>query len=385
MTNDWKLIFVFISLNLLLTFNCWAGGKPKNTPLVLMGTLIDGTGADPIPDAVLVIKGRHIAASGPRTKIKIPQNAAVIKLPNATILPGFINTHVHGRFVRKLLETWAQEGVTTVRDLGAPGDIPYFTLRNKFCTDLKCARVVMAGPIVAVPNAEFGKYSISVTSPADARQRITKLIDDGADVIKVGISAPFRPAFSAEEAAAIVETAHKRGKPVAAHIISTTGLHLALDAGVDEIHHLMSTGKKSDRILKRIIEAGIYWIPTLEAVPPKFRDKGIEAFKRYVKMGGKVAMGNDSGSLPGVDVGMPIKELLLMQECGMTPMEIIVASTRSAARVCRLEKELGTLEKGKVADVLVAKGNPLENLEVLKNARIVIHEGVVIRKPEILK
>lgn len=381
MTYNWKLIFVFILLTLLLSLNCWANAQTKETPLVLMGTLIDGTGANPVPDAVLMIQGKHIVAVGPRTSTKIPGNARVIKLPDAVILPGFINTHVHGRFVRELLETWAHEGVTTVRDLGVPNDIPYFSLRAKYRTDLKCTRVLMAGPIIAVPGAEFGKFSISVTSPTDARQKITDLIDGGADVIKLGISAPFRPAFSPEEAAAIVETAHKRNKPVAAHLISTIGLRIALDAGVDDISHLMSTGKKTDLILKRIIDAGIYWIPTLEAIPPKYREKGIDAFKQYVKMGGKVAMGNDSGSLPKVEVGMPIKELLLMRECGMTPMEIIVASTQSAARVCRLEKELGTLEKGKVADVLVIKGNPLEDLNALKNAQMVIHEGTIIRNP----
>ncbi|MCP5107365.1 MAG: amidohydrolase family protein [bacterium] len=364
-----------------MTVNCWAEGKTQTAPLVLIGTLIDGTGADPLPDAVVVIEGKRITAVGPRAKIKIPRNAVVMKPADAVILPGFINTHVHGRFVQKLLETWAYEGVTTVRDLGVPSDIPYLSLRAKFRTDPKCTRVLMSGPILAVRGAEFGKYSVSVTSPSDARQRVNKLIDDGADVIKMGISAPFRPAFSPGEAAAIVETAHKRGKPVAAHLISTAGLRLALGAGVDDIHHLMSTGKKSDRLLKKIIDAGIYWVPTLEAVPPKYREKGIGAFKRYVKMGGKVAMGNDSGSLPKVEVGMPIKELLLMQECGMTAMEVIVASTRSAARVCRLEKELGTLEKGKTADILVVKGNPLDDLKALKNAQIVIHEGTIIRKP----
>lgn len=381
MTYGWKFIFAFILFSLLLSFNCRTNTQVEDTPLVLMGTLIDGTGADPVPDAVLVIKGKHIAAAGPREKIKIPGNARVVNLPDAVILPGFINTHVHGRLVRELLETWAHEGVTTVRDLGVPNDIPYFSLRAKFRKDPKCTRVLMAGPIIAVPGAEFGKYSISVTSPADAREKVTNLIDGGADVIKLGISAPFRPTFSPETAAAIVETAHKRGKAAAAHLISTTGLRLALDAGADDIHHLMSTGKKSNAILKRIIDAGIYWVPTLEATPPKYREKGIDAFKRYVKMGGKVAMGNDSGSLPEVEVGMPIKELLLMRECGMTPMEVIVASTLSAARVCRLEKELGTLEKGKVADVLVIKGNPLDDLNALKNTQLVIHDGVVIRNP----
>jgi hypothetical protein len=155
---------------------------------------------------------------------------------------------------------------------------------------------------------------------------------------------------------------------------------IALDAGVDDINHLASFGKKSDALIRRIVKSGVYWIPTIEPIPPSHRERGIDAFRRFIKAGGKVALGNDSGSLPDVQVGMPIKEIQLMHDAGMTPMEIIAAATRHAALVCNLEDQPGTLQPGKLADVLVVEGNPLEDLQTLTNIRLVIHEGVIIRK-----
>jgi imidazolonepropionase-like amidohydrolase len=349
-------------------------------PLVLTGILIDGTGAEPVLDAAVVIKGKRIAAVGPRKEIEIPGNAQIISFPGVTLLPGFINTHVHSKYNESLLETWAREGVTTVRDLAAAADLPWFTLRDKLRTNPKYARVVAAGPVFTVAEGFIKEVSLIVTSPEDAQKKVNQLVDDGADVIKIGLNCPLNPVLSREELAAVVKTAHQRGIPVAAHVISAHGLRIALDAGVDDINHLASFGKKSDVLIQRIVKSGVYWIPTIEPIPPSHREKGIDAFRRFIKAGGKVALGNDSGSLPGVQVGMPIKEIQLMHEVGMTPMQIIAAATRHAALVCNLQDELGTLQPGKLADVLVVEGNPLEDLQTLTNVRLVIHEGVIIRK-----
>ena len=98
----------------------------EELPLALVGTLIDGTGAGPVPDAALVIRDGRIVAVGRRDEVAIPADARRIDLPQATILPGFINTHVHNAYVRHTLRTWAQAGVTTVRDVGAPVGGPHF-------------------------------------------------------------------------------------------------------------------------------------------------------------------------------------------------------------------------------------------------------------------
>ena len=360
-------------------------------PIAVTGTLIDGMGAGPIPDAVVIIKDGFIAAAGPRKEIRIPENARVFQFPKGTLLPGFINAHVHSKYDEKQLQTWAREGVTTVRDLGEAVDVPWFTLRDKLRADPKNARIVAAGPIFTVPDGFVKEVSLIVSSPEDAQEKVNKLIDAGADVIKIGLNSPINPELSPDLVKAIVKAAHERGKPVAAHVISAHGMGVAVEGGVDDISHLAPIGDKSEALIRQTKEAGIYWIPTLEPSlgPPgkpapkekaPARVKAEASFKYFLSLGGLVALGNDSGSMPGVHVGMPIKEILFMQEVGMTPMQIIEAATRHAARVCRLEKELGTLQSGKRADLLVVEGNPLEDLNALTKTRLVIHDGVVIRE-----
>jgi imidazolonepropionase-like amidohydrolase len=341
------------------------------------GTLIDGTGAAPVPEAALVIVGRCIAAVGPRDQVPLPADAQVIELGGATLLPGLINAHVHNAYLERNLRIWAQAGVTTVRDLGAPLGYPYFSKRDQLAAEPRNARVVSAGPLVTVPDGypivpnRFS--SLAVTSPEDARQQIAQLADAGADVIKITFSSGL-PTLSPQEAAAIVETAHEHGIPVSAHATNPHELKCALDAGVDDIAH-MSVARVQDGTLRRMVQAGVAWVPTLKAL----RVSGADNLGRFIEAGGQVALGTDAGYLAGLEIGLPLDEMLLMQEAGMTPMQILVSATRNAAHVCRLEHELGTLEPGKLADVLVVEGNPLEDLRVLRHVRLVIHGGVIIR------
>ncbi len=348
--------------------------------LALLGTLIDGTGADPLPDAALVIQGDRIVAVGPRTQVIIPPDAQVIQLPQATILPGFINTHVHNAYAAYNLRLWAQAGVTTVRDVGERLGQPYFSTRDRLNTNPRNARLIAAGPLVTVPGGYpiAGNHfaSLTVTSPEDAREKIGKLIDDGAEVIKITLTSGHAPSLSPEEAAAIVETAHGRGIPVTAHATTAQDLVRALDAGVDDVAH-MAVDRVSDQIIRRMVDAGVSWVPTFEPL----ENQGQGNLRRFIQAGGRVALGNDSGYLPGIEMGMPLREIQAMHDAGMTPMQIIVAATRDAAYVCRRAATLGTLEVGKYADVLVVEGDPLRNLRALKGVRLVIHSGVIIREP----
>jgi imidazolonepropionase-like amidohydrolase len=354
----------------------WA--MPEGSPLVLIGTLVDGTGAEPLPDAAVVIREDRIVAVGLRSDLTIPPQAEVINLRNATILPSFINTHVHNAYQGRNLSIWAREGVTTVRDLGERFEFPYFTTRDRLCTDLRRAWLIAAGPLVTVPGgypiAGNNFASLTVTSPEDARQKIDQLIDDGADVIKITLTSGGAPSLSAEEAAAIVETAHQRGIPVSAHATQSENVGRALDAGVDDIAHI-ATDRVPDAVLQRMVAADVSWVPTLEAMEGRGRDN----LRRFVEAGGRVALGNDAGYLQGLEIGMPMREIEWMQKAGMTPMQIIVAATRNAAYVCNREGTLGTLEAGKFADVLVVDGDPLRDLEALANVRLVIHRGEIIR------
>jgi imidazolonepropionase-like amidohydrolase len=175
---------------------------------------------------------------------------------------------------------------------------------------------------------------------------------------------------------AIAETAHRRGIPVTAHITLRRYLQVALDAGVDDCAHSIFD-PLPDSMIRQMLGSGMALVPTLMAQGKN--GYSVENLLRFVDAGGKVAMGNDGGYIAGLEIGMPIMELEAMQEAGMTPMQIIVAATKNAAEVCRLDKALGTIEFDKQADILVVRGNPLENLRALLDVERVIHAGTVIR------
>ncbi len=363
----------------------------SGTLALINGTLIDGTGADPVFDAALVIQNGRIAAVGARSDVEIPDDANIVDVKGGTILPGFINAHVHRGYSTYNLKAWAQTGVTTVRDLGGNPQEPLFSMRDSLLQENQYARLVAAGPIVTVPNGyptvPFGSISIlTVTSPEDARQKTENLLDDGADIVKVAVETgqifyTEIPTLSPEDLAAIVEVAHQRGTVVSAHVTSSRDLGPALDGGVDDIAHMVVTYLPDD-LIERMVENGVYWVPTLElwkGVDHELGNQAVENLGRFVNAGGKVALGTDyAGYTMSFDLGMPIHEIEWMLEAGMTPMQIIVAGTRNAAHVCNMENELGTVEVGKIADVLVVGGDPLDDIHALTNIWTVIHNGEVI-------
>ena len=377
------------------------------TPLSLVlvnGTVIDGTGTEPVHDAILVIRDGRIAAVGLASDVTIPTDAQVIDLQDATILPGFINAHVHQSLSPTNLAAWAQAGVTTVRDLAAPIGLPdldwdewvqgitehrdlpspmMFVYRDATRGQPHYARLVAAGPIVTVPGGypipNWGpEIALTVNSPEDARRKVSALLDAGADVVKIAIQTG-TPQLSQEEVAAIAATAHERGTIVTAHVGGAFNLEVAVAGGIDDAAHMAVT-PLSDELIAQMIADDVYIVPTLSVLEAYFRlGSSVENLRRFVATGGKVALGDDYGN-PGIELGMPVREMELMQEAGMTPMQVIVAATKHGAHVCNLEQELGTLEVGKIADVLVVDGDPLQDIHVMTNVRLVIRDGIIIHR-----
>jgi len=365
--------------------------EQQPTTLALVnGTLIDGTGAAPVPDAVVLLRAGRIVAVGPRAAVAIPADAQVIDAQRGTILPGFINAHVHGSYNEQTLAAWAQGGVTTVRDLATSPLSSVFKFRDQVNTQPQYARLVAAGPMVTVPGgypiAYWGMSALTVTSPQEARQKVTQLLDDGADVVKIALESGAifgqkMAMLSPEEAAAIVQVAHARGTLVSAHVSVSPDLARALDAGVDDIAHMVVDELPAE-LIQRLVQADTYWVPTLELwMGVGLRGRVVDNLRRFVAAGGKVALGTDYQGAPNVrfDLGMPLHEIEFMQQAGMTPMQIIVAGTKNAAHVCNRGRDLGTIEVGKIADVLVVAGDPLQDIQALANVGWVIHNGVVIR------
>ncbi|MFN2145052.1 MAG: hypothetical protein ACK2T7_06845, partial [Anaerolineales bacterium] len=234
-----------ISLNIAVTAEFKPSSTPETTlipsatglsaaeyPIVLIGTVIDGTGAEPLPDSVIIIEGDQIVAVGSIGEVEIPADAYVFDLPETTILPGFINAHVHNAYDSALLTRWAQEGVTMVRDLGAKYPFIRFPVRDKNNQNPEYSTVIAAGPLVTVPKgypiAGPRFLSMTVTSEDQARRKITELIEQGADVIKIVIQEDADiPTLPFNRAVAIVETAHQYGIPVSAHITTVNDLRFA--------------------------------------------------------------------------------------------------------------------------------------------------------------
>ncbi|MCL6591112.1 MAG: amidohydrolase family protein [Firmicutes bacterium] len=379
-----RLFFLLgISVLGLSSVTGFSQSKPQAGPLALInGTLIDGTGAAPILHAALVIENGKVLAAGKMEQITIPKDAKVINVKNNTIMPGFFNAHVHGAFNAERLKEWAQAGVTSVRDMSANiGSVNEIKNLRKNLDRPDCARLYTTGPIITTVGGYGG---LPVASPEDGRKKTLMLINAGVDAIKISLEDGYAgasglPKLSQDELRAIISTAHKLGKRVTVHITQARYLKQAVAAGVDEIAHI-AYDPVPDEVLQTMARKNIYLIPTFTI----FRhynapiENCIANLQKFIKAGGRVALGNDTGGFEGYEPGMPMYEIECMQKAGMTPMEIIVAATRNGAYVCNQADTLGTLKAGMTADLWVAQGNPLEDLNVFSKALLVIKGGKIV-------
>lgn len=350
------------------------------------GVIIDGTGAAPIQDGVLVVTGRIITAVGPGGHLAFPAGTEVIDVGGATILPGIINTHVHDAFDESRLRRWAWNGVTTVRDEGMRRGRTIealLAIRDSARSKPECARLVTAGLMMTVPGGYGG---LEVTSAADARQKVLDQLDRGVDMIKLAQEDGYAgtsglPKLTGEEMSAIITAAHERKRRVSGHITQSEYWEIVAAAGVDDVAHV-AYDAVPDAVLDMMASKKIVLVPTFTI----FRNYNapvsvcIDNVRRHVNNGGAVALGNDFNGGPGsFEEGIPFYELTCMRQAGMSTMAVLVACTRTAAQVCQVDSILGTLEAGKRADVIVVRGDPLADLGVLSDVRLVIHEGHTIR------
>ena len=349
------------------------------------GTLVDGTGGPAIADAVVLVAGNRILAVGSADQIRVPDGVRTIDLAGSTILPGFVNAHVHRGFSDANLRAWAAGGVTTVRDEStSPGQVA--GLRELLAGangDPRLARLVSAGSMLAVPG---GYGDLTVGSTEAALEAVDREIDQGAGAVKVALEDGYDgqhdlPKPSAEFLRAVVERAHSRGVPVSGHVTQAAYVPALLEAGIDDIAHV-PYDPIPDAVLREMAEKNVYLVPTFTV----FRNYGadvdgcMENVRRFHELGGKIALGNDYGGGPGeFEQGIPMYEVEMLSRAGLTPAEVVEASTRNGARVLRLDDEIGTIEPGKAADIVVVGGDALADLQALRNVRVVIHAGAVIR------
>ena len=414
-------------LSIVLALITLAGCGPdsirvRDDALVVMnGTVIDGTGNPPVVDGVVVVHGDRIVAVGEVAAFQIPPNARVVDAGGGTILPGVINAHTHSTHDPEVRRAFLIDGVTTVCNLGTTLErLPMF--EDASTPEGPAARGYWAGPIITAPGGYPGpvygsQFSYEVESPEAARAAVTDLLDRGASVIKIALAPgdprnPW-PVLDLARVQAIVEEAHARGALVRAHVFEPYLVEdIVLPAGVDVIEHdplpILTPDEESrvldsddprtllfdvlapefERLQQRMVDRGTVMVPTLDgAVGTLFNkldrspveqvvvDLHVEAAHRFHALGGILALGNDFGGVPNVEQGMPLVEMKLLLAAGLTPMEVIEASTRHAAFACGQKERLGTLEAGKLADIIIVDGDPLTDLAAMGRVIAVIKGG----------
>lgn len=370
--------------------------------LVLVGaTLIDGGGGPPLKDAVVVVRGNRIVAVGQRSQFALPAGTPTRDLRGMTILPGLIDAHVHiNTLTDQALKLWPLAGVTTVRDLAGPHK-GMVQRRNALAAtkDMRYPRLLVAGPFITVagghpiPRNGLSDEVLIVQGPADARQKVNMLLDDGVDLIKIVVSGRTDVKWnelSNEEIRAITEAAHARGARVTAHVDRSAALQRAIENGIDDAAH-MPRDSMSDKLIAFMVARNVMLVPTIDVYESLAEERKLgddwrrftlpimqDNLRRFVAAGGQLALGDDFGGNPGVAQGLPLAEIEHWRGAGLTPMQIIVAATRGSAVVSGLGSQLGLVQVGMIADLLVVRGDPLTDLRALTKVALVVHNGVVV-------
>jgi imidazolonepropionase-like amidohydrolase len=282
------------------------------------------------------------------------------------------------------MKTWLNEGVTTVRDMAIPSQERWLMKQIVNSKPLfYFPRMIYASPIFNIPTGvPHGPYGVIVSSVENARARTRSEINNGADLIKVYLDERDNyESMPLEYLEAIVETAHSKNTRVAVHAQERHLYERAIDGGADEIVHPMIYEMTPDSLIERIIKDDIGVISTLEIYKnPPMRQQAMRNIYKLHQKGVRVALGSDYELRWSMELGMPITELELLNQAGLTTMEAIVTATKNAAYSCELGDSLGTIEEGKIADVILVEGNPLDNLQLLKNnLKVVIHNGKIVK------
>lgn len=349
---------------------------------MLGATVLAGEDLVMHPDSALVIEGTRIAHIGPASDIQVPTSGDVVDARGLTLIPGFVDAHVHIGFHPPARVVAG--GVTTVRDLGWPRDEISDLVDESSRPGFTGPSIVSVGPILTAPG---GYPTHAAWAPpgtglevrgADAAARaVDSLVEWGAVAIKIALNPPVGPVLDDETLATIVEAAHARDLEVTAHVYGLEQLRRALDAGVDELAHmLLGPDVIPDATIAAMVERGMAVVPTLSIRFGRDLARAIDNLARFRAAGGTVVYGTDLGNdgpVPGIDP----REIDAMARAGMTPLSIVAAATTVARR--RLRLDAGVLAEGAPGDVVALGGTPLEDARDLTDVRMVWRWGRRVR------
>ena len=407
----------------------------KDKKIVIKGTIIDGLNKEPLKQGIIVIEGKTITAIGKEGEVKIPEGAEVFQ--GKTIMPGMIDCHIHfclngeadfnQLIIQSSLSTYAikavnyvkrtiESGFTTVREVGSPAHIG-ISLRDAVNKGIiPGPRILTSGQPLSITGGHgtflppwihtdfnLGLFADGVE---EVRKAVRSLIGSGVDLIKLlatgGVmdiaTSPGAQNYNLDELKVAAEEAHKLGKRVAAHVEGLSGTKDCIRAGIDTLEHGIEL---DDEAIQMVIDKGTFLVPTLLApyniaehgvkggIPEFAVKKDLEVIKVHTKnftkayqAGVKIAMGTDMGT-PFSKHGENAKELELMVNNGMSLIDAIISTTRVASEAIGLEKSIGTLEKGKLADLIILEGDPLTDITLLQKKeliKLVMKEGEIVVK-----
>lgn len=386
-------------------------------------TLLDGTGAAPVPGQALIVEGRRISWIGPEAQLPEGSAGHAIDGQGGTVMPGMINCHVHltndgspdlfGQVERDSvtvsalrgylnLQATLESGVTSVRDCGAANGIALDLARAVDDGLVPGPRIRAAGRVITMTGGHGHFIGREADGPAGVRQATRAEIKAGAHFIKAMATGgvltpgvvPTQTALQPDELEQVAREAHNAGRRAACHAIGNEGIKNAIRAGIDSIEHGFYL---DDEALELALGRGTVLVPTLIAVnqivnngktgamPAWVVEKAEsesghhrESFAAAVRSGMKVAAGTDAGTPFNPHTYLP-QELALMVDYGMRPMDAIVAATRNAAENLGLAPDVGTLEVGRLADIVVVDGDPSSDITAAGRVRFVMKDGMLAR------
>jgi len=428
---NWVSLFSKKLLTFSITAIVCSTAVFAETTVITADRMIDVANGKVVKQAAIIVTDNIITASGRLKDLTVPNEATRIDLGNATLMPGLMDMHVHltsdaTRHGYKRLEVslpraaitgvkhakaTLDAGFTTVRNVGAPG-FADVALRDAInAGDVVGPRMFVAGPSLGVTGGhcdsnllpyEYDNYSEGVADgPWEVRKKVRRNIKYGATVIKFcatgGVLSKGTKVgaqqYTFEEMKALIDEAHLRGLTVATHAHGTNGIKAAIKAGVDSVEHVSLLDDEAIDLAKK---NGTYFsmdIYVTEYILGEGEKAGIleeslnkerivgktqrENFEKAVKAGVNMVFGSDAGVYPHGDNP---KQFARMVKFGMTPIQAIQAATINPARLLKQEATLGSLEKGKLADIVAVPGNPLDDMSLMEKVGFVMKDGQIVKQ-----